>query len=165
MLQQELQYKATHDSLTKMYNRDYFEERFDFYNKQQIPMAVIVCDVNNLKCINDKYGHNVGDDLIRNTAILLKSLVDGNREFYRIGGDEFVLFIPQATADEAKKVVEEINQLEIDYNAANIIAIQMAKGYAYSPSAYGMMEKLFIKADNEMYENKKQSKEILDFSI
>lgn len=157
-LQTTLQYKANHDVLTTMYNRDFFEERFKELNMLQQEMAVIVCDVDRLKYVNDTFGHKAGDDLIRDTARLLKSLASSNTEFFRIGGDEFVIFLKGVSEQTALAWLSKINTLEQQYNQQHTIPLSISKGCAYSRSSFQMMEKLYKQADNAMYENKQKRK-------
>lgn len=92
--EEEIIYLSYHDSLTGLYNRTFFEEgkrRFDV--SRRLPMSVIMGDVNGLKLINDSFGHNAGDDLLREIGSMLKETCRAEDVIARIGGDEFVILL------------------------------------------------------------------------
>ena len=160
LLQMKLEEKAKMDSLTHMYNRSYFDDQMGMYNKLSIPIAIVVCDVNDLKSVNDRYGHKAGDDLICDVANLMKMLDNPNREFYRIGGDEFAIILPFCLPSEAQQFIDELEVLQCQYNEEYEKQLLIAKGYAYVENSYAVMENLYIRADDAMYSNKKTLKKM-----
>jgi diguanylate cyclase (GGDEF)-like protein len=161
-LQQELQYRIYHDTLTDLYNREYFELKFDEYNKQtNVPVAIIVCDLDELKYINDNYGHKEGDALIKATANLLNRFSSNTITVARIGGDEFVLLVAETTEKETDRLVQSIRK-EIgmhNENGSDVI-IKMSIGYAFNQNSKGNMAELFSQADKNMYKDKLKRKQL-----
>lgn len=94
------------DSLTGLYNRNY-TVKMDFDNESSLPCSYIVCDCNGLKKVNDKYGHDAGDQYICGAAKMLKGIVPKKSVIVRWGGDEFVIITPSCT----KKLHEQIMQM------------------------------------------------------
>ena len=73
-LQLQLEYKSTHDSLTGLYNREFFQSKMNFFNQREVPITVIVADLDELKLINDEYGHQMGDSINSRNSKLFKSI-------------------------------------------------------------------------------------------
>ncbi|GAA0308318.1 diguanylate cyclase (GGDEF)-like protein/PAS domain S-box-containing protein [Gracilibacillus halotolerans] len=160
-LQQQLEYKSTHDSLTGLFNRYYFHSKMDDYNKQDISIAVIVGDLDELKAINDKYGHQLGDQLISEAAKCLNICSEQEVTVARLGGDEFAILLPEVTVSEVEQYIRDLerNLLQVD-GELSFSSIQMSLGYEFSDSSFGVMEKLFNKADANMYRNKRKKKSL-----
>ena len=156
-LQQELEYKSTHDALTDLYNRRFFQLKMKFFNECDVPITVIVADLDELKRINDEFGHQKGDQLIREAAICLKAYEVKNMIVARIGGDEFAIIIPNASVSQVEQYLKRVNEsMQREYQNSPFSSIKMSIGYEYGHSSYGMMEHLLSKADNKMYKNKKE---------
>lgn len=161
-LQEKLQYRIYHDALTDLYNREYFELKFDEYNEQtNVPVAIIVCDLDELKYINDNYGHKQGDVLIKATANLLNKFSSNTITVARIGGDEFVLLVAETTEKETERLVQSIRK-EIDMHNENgsDVIIKMSIGYAFNQNSKGNMAELFSQADKNMYKDKLKRKQL-----
>ena len=105
---------ALEDQLTGLKNR---RGLFEFYNRNIIPMldkisvSLIICDIDHFKRVNDTYGHNAGDEILRHVAGLLseKSRVDDG--VFRWGGEEFILLLPRTNADGAFEIAERLRKL------------------------------------------------------
>lgn len=155
-----LEYLTFHDALTGLYNRNYFEEEFNKLNDSvDVPIALILCDLDNLKIVNDSLGHDNGDQMIIHVGKLLASLIDRNSFAARIGGDEFVIILKNKTFFDLKQLIitlmneiEEYNKCLIDY------AINMSIGSAYNEHSLNNMQRLFKMADTQMYLNKSARK-------
>ena len=119
-------------------------------------------DINNLKKINDTYGHYYGDILIQNGAEALKT-VWSNQSIYRVGGDEFVVLYPNAVKETVEKEIEALDKVIDERNKQNnrkALHLQMAIGMAeYDPETDKRYMDVFRRADSAMYENKKAKKE------
>lgn len=160
-LQKQLEYKVTHDILTGLYNREYFETMMNRYDHQiNVPISILVFDLDDLKKINDSYGHKVGDHLIKETAAILKSFSNSDVIASRIGGDEFAILQVNSDPAQAESLMaaieRKIDHLNNDDN--RVYKIHLSKGYAFDHSSLGKMEDLFIEADNQMYREKKYNK-------
>jgi len=160
-LQKHLEYKVTHDPLTSLYNREYFETMMDRYDHQiNSAISILVFDLDDLKKINDRYGHRVGDLLIKEMADILKSYSDDDVIASRIGGDEFAILLVNSLPTQAETFIAAI-QREIDLlnsDEGRLYKVHLSKGYAFDHSSLGKMENLFIEADNQMYREKKYNK-------
>jgi diguanylate cyclase (GGDEF)-like protein/PAS domain S-box-containing protein len=162
-LQQELEYKSTHDSLTGLYNRQYFDKLMDTYNeKLDLPISLIICDLDNLKQMNDQFGHKRGDDLLCQAAQLLGNFTSEHTTLFRIGGDEFVFLVAMPDEKEVENLVQNIEREIEKHNMNNPhLPIYVSIGYAYTNSSRGKMEQLYIKADHHMYQQKSMRKSLV----
>lgn len=162
-LQQDLEYRINHDALTEIHNREYFQTIFKKYNKQvNMPVAIILLDLDELKYTNDIYGHKAGDALIKRTANLLNQFSADNVTVARIGGDEFVILIAGQNDEETKLVLQKMLKM-IDENNENTsnIPIKISVGYAFSSNSIEQLSNLFSEADRNMYSNKTERKQLL----
>lgn len=114
--------------------------------EKYFPLAVVMCDINGLKEINDQKGHDAGDKFIVQTAQTLKS-VFGKRHVYRFGGDEFIAVLPNITHPAFQKLLE---------TAKSQLGATASLGTTISGTKDPDFESLLKAADAEMYENKKQ---------
>jgi diguanylate cyclase (GGDEF)-like protein len=157
LLQQKLEYKVSHDSLTELFNREYLETKIKLYNKyEDVSIAIVICDLDELKYMNDHYGHKMGDKLIKTTAKLLKSFSNDEVVVARIGGDEFAILLSNTNPSQIESFLEKVkNEIEIFNNHhCDVFKIKFSTGYAYNHSSLGKMEELFVDADNKMYDEK-----------
>lgn len=111
-LQERLQNESTHDSMTGLYNRRHFEDRLASTVQTAIrhgrPLSVCICDVDDFKSINDKYGHPTGDRVLRSLAAVLLSETRAGDVVARYGGDEFCILFPEVAAAHASVCAERI---------------------------------------------------------
>lgn len=159
-LQQELEYRIYHDPLTDIYNREYFEKKFEELNTYiNVPVALIVCDVDGLKYVNDHFGHRAGDELIKGVAALINQYSTEEISVARIGGDEFVIIAIYQTESQVQQLISDIRKDIEKYNAnSSVYTIKMSIGYSYAFSSMEQMEGLFSRADKKMYEDKMSRK-------
>lgn len=153
----ELKYKSTHDQLTDVKNRAGFDESLD--NAQDF--VLIAFDVNNLKYVNDTFGHDRGDVLLKTISETLSN-VFGKENVYRMGGDEFdVLLINESIIQKnLQKQLKSIDHiLEKKTKHSEDIIYQVAYGFAYSSE--GTIADVIKAADERMYEDKKEKKKSL----
>jgi diguanylate cyclase (GGDEF)-like protein len=156
-LQDELDYRMTHDSLTGIHNRDFFESNMGKYNNEiDISVALILCDLDQLKLINDNYGHKEGDKYIAEAASLLDQFATERVIVSRIGGDEYCILVINTDEAHAIYLKESILESIKHYNESGgaDLQIQMSIGYSCIQSSLGNMEQLFVDADREMYQEK-----------
>ncbi|MBO5397930.1 MAG: GGDEF domain-containing protein [Clostridia bacterium] len=151
------------DNLTGLCRREVLEERTSWYEQDYESIAILYVDVNNLKNINDDYGHDAGDEAIIGVANEIKKL----RTFYseldhfRVGGDEFVVIIKDATEERARDLGRILsNQIErIMLRTVNGQKVTAAIGFAYANNRI-RINSLMHQADDDMYRNKKRMKGI-----
>lgn len=161
-MDRELIYMSTHDGLTGLYNRIYFENLLNKYDEEkQEELGIIVCDVDGLKLVNDNLGHDFGDKLLVNAANIINIVCEGNNGIAaRIGGDEFIIIINNCLKDElelANKLLQR-NIGEFNSNSSNMY-LSISTGIAYRGKELKTMTELFKQADNHMYYHKACRKE------
>src|ERR1700690_3252872 len=152
-----LRYLGTHDVMTGLYNRAYFDEtlrRLDINRRE--PISFMVIDLNGLKAANDNLGHQAGDNLIRRAAEVIKAGLDESHLPARIGGDEFVIIMPDADTHSANEMMERIRSLVIVNNKFyRDPELSLSVGVATSQPGISL-ERVVSVADNSMYDNKAQ---------
>lgn len=152
--EKQIKYLLYRDSLTELYNRRFFEEEIKRLDtKRQLPLSIIMADVNGLKLINDSLGHEKGDELLIKTAKLLKEVVRDEDVLARQGGDEFAVLLPKTNNDEAQKIVlrikEKCRETEVDE-----ITVSVGIGAATKTESEQDINEVLKEADKEMYQNK-----------
>ncbi|MCL4528907.1 MAG: sensor domain-containing diguanylate cyclase [Chloroflexi bacterium] len=152
-----LRYLGTHDVMTGLYNRAYFEETLLQLEKDRHePISVIIADLNGLKQVNDSAGHQAGDNLIRRTAEVLKTGLEENTLVARIGGDEFVILLPGADGATASELISHLHLL-IELNNKYYREPVLSISFGAATSQPGLsLEKVISQADNTMYKDKGQ---------
>jgi len=98
-------WNSSHDSMKQMYNKRAYEEKLTGLEAEK-EIGIVYLDVDNLKRMNDTYGHEKGDDVIINAAEMIKKYLSTNITSYRVGGDEFVVLASSCARDEFDKMVE-----------------------------------------------------------
>jgi diguanylate cyclase (GGDEF)-like protein len=157
---------AEKDMLTGCYNRNaYRKDTCDWSELQGVQL--LTCDLNNLKKCNDTLGHAYGDQYIVDAAAMLKKLFSQYGKVYRIGGDEFCIVIPAERRCNIGKMLTVLTEEERIYNAnSEAIDLQIACGFAeYNPKTDFNMEDIRNRADELMYENKKELKRRSKYGI
>lgn len=120
----------------------------------------ISLDVNNLKEVNDSYGHVAGDSLIKGTAEIVDHVFGEHGTTFRIGGDEFVVFMTDITECDVYCLLEKMKEEIKAYNLSNSYHISLAMGLAnYNEGTDKSVMELIKRADGLMYSNKKAIKE------
>jgi diguanylate cyclase (GGDEF)-like protein/PAS domain S-box-containing protein len=113
-LAREMTYRATHDALTGLFNRDEFERRLQLAlasaNKEGVGHALMYIDLDRFKLVNDAGGHAAGDQLLKQIVSLIQRLVRKNDSFARLGGDEFGLLVEHCSVELAQCIAEKICQ-------------------------------------------------------
>jgi len=152
--EENIKYLSSHDSLTGLYNRMYFDCKLkEIDNKKNLPISIIFGDVNGLKLTNDIFGHTAGDTLLNKSAEILKKVCRAKDIVARVGGDEFVILMINTEAREAKQVISSIKK---EFYKEKIIAIKgsMAVGCDTKASTDINIERTMENAENKMYKDK-----------
>ena len=155
--EEKIRYMSHHDFLTELYNRTYFEEWYkEFSFADNYPVGIILSDLNNLKLINDAFGHETGDTILKAFSCILKNtLGEGKGMVARIGGDEFVVIIPKTNENKISRLA---NKLKYETKRSELpekgIQISVAVGYAVQNSPEENMDSVFRRADERMYKDK-----------
>ena len=164
-LHDRLKREASHDPLTRLFNRRLFVERLEqeIARAQQssAPFSIIFLDVDELKRINDTYGHLAGDALLREVANTLMDAVRGEDLVARYGGDEFVLLLPatasQAAASVAQRISEGIGRHRFMAGRELLEIPGVSLGIATFPDQGRTVEQLLAAADATLYQQKRKA--------
>lgn len=159
-IEKKLQYLSSHDSLTGLYNRSFFETELERAVKgRRYPVSVIVADLDGLKQVNDTHGHEAGDALIRSAAKILNCAFRSEDLVARTGGDEFVVLLLEADEQKSSVLQKRIREAEMRLNSENgavQVRLSMGSATAHMPSD---MATLISEADKRMYEDKSSHKQ------
>jgi diguanylate cyclase (GGDEF)-like protein len=144
---------ASIDYLTGVYNRRFFEGYFcKMANKKNCTLACIMIDIDGFKKINDEYGHNAGDEVLKQTAELLRKSLDTTRKagfIVRYGGDEFFMVLHTDDFAEVKKIAEQVKSFE------KCLGVSYSIGYdVYDPLRWEGFKQFMHHVDTLMYKNK-----------
>jgi diguanylate cyclase (GGDEF)-like protein/PAS domain S-box-containing protein len=152
--QEEMTYLSYHDQLTGLYNRRFYEEELKRLDvNRNLPIALIMADVNGLKLTNDAFGHQEGDQLLLSIAQILKDSCRSDEIVARIGGDEFIILLPKTTGEEAHKLVDRIYEAAAQTIKKNRI-VSVSLGWAVKNTTEENMGDVFMKAEDDMYRHK-----------
>jgi diguanylate cyclase (GGDEF)-like protein len=155
---------AYRDPLTGLWNRRYFEERLkeELGRSQRAGpgrrFSVMVLDVNNFKATNDRYGHPVGDSVLKDVGQFLVTHLRGHDVACRTGGDEFSVLLPDLSADDCGHLIDRLRAGLAAANGDRRIPISLSLGTASWPEAGDSVDALLTRADAVMYADKNQHK-------
>ena len=149
-----IEYLSYHDQLTGLYNRRYFDYAIRKLDEvSQLPLTLMMIDVNGLKLINDSFGHAAGDDLLQKVAEILTQACRKRDVVARIGGDEFVIILPNTDREAADRVLNSINtsltQRRIDSGV-----LSLSIGLGSKTDATQSLDQVYKSAEDAMYRNK-----------
>lgn len=150
----EVEYLFCYDVLTGLLNRRCFEEsRIRIDTPDNLPISVIFADINGLKMTNDIFGHGAGDALIIKSSEILKQVCRKHDVVARIGGDEFIILLPNTTEEDANKVAARIRS---EFANARVEAIKctISLGVDTKKHPDQQLEEIMTSAENAMYKDK-----------
>ena len=149
-----LLYLSTHDHLTGLYNRRYYEQQLKVLDTEEhLPLSVIMFDVNGLKLVNDSFGHDLGDVLLNKAAETIKKACREDDIIARIGGDEFVLILPKTSARDTVRIANHIKELTSKEIVSNI-ELSISFGYDTKETKSQSILEVVVNAENHMYKHK-----------
>jgi diguanylate cyclase (GGDEF)-like protein len=154
-----LEEKAGMDPLTGIANRTaYAGAKARLNMPEHLPLSVIICDINGLKPVNDTLGHIHGDKMIQMIAKIFESNCPKSGFLARIGGDEFIFLLPQTDENESGLLIKQIRK-ELKLKTSEVsYDLSSAMGTATRYSIEQDLDEVIDRADNLMYEDKKQIK-------
>lgn len=150
----QIQFLSYHDPLTCLYNRYYIEEsmiRLDVAGN--LPISVIMGDVNGLKITNDVFGHKAGDNLLQQVARLLEANCKSNDLIARWGGDEFVIFMPRTSLQEVEEAIQRIKSTHIAVDGSGLL-LSLSLGCAVKDIMEDSIWNVMRQAEEHMYHQK-----------
>jgi diguanylate cyclase (GGDEF)-like protein len=160
---------AYQDGLTDLGNRTLFNERISELNEHKLDnpaqeIGIIMFDINNLKLVNDRLGHQAGDEMLKAGAELIQKVYGEVGECFRIGGDEFVCIIKgSGILKKCEELDRSFAELMVDYNrnTTKNFHVRVASGYCVYDTSMGDRDirEIYKVADSNMYEKKKAMKE------
>jgi diguanylate cyclase (GGDEF)-like protein/PAS domain S-box-containing protein len=152
--QEQIEYLSFHDHLTGLYNRRFFDEELNRLDTpRNLPLSLLIFDVNGLKLTNDAFGHLAGDRLLKKVADTMKAICRSDDIIARIGGDEFVILLPQTDLKDGKELAKRINSsLSLEKLEAGQVSI--SSGWSVKKTIDQNMSEVFKAAENKMYQYK-----------
>ena len=153
--EEKLLYLSTHDPLTGIYNRAFFEESLSRLDRsRQNPVSIVVADVDNLKQTNDQMGHSAGDALLVRVAQVLLKTFRAEDIIARIGGDEFAVLLPNTGSDAAREALCRIQRI-LDENNQRYPELPLSISIGAACANNGASLHSVLKAaDQAMYQHK-----------
>lgn len=146
------------DGLTGVYNRNYLQYRIEEKKKNlKYPFTVIMSDCNYLKKINDEYGHEYGDIMLRTIAKTLKEELPEECVVIRMGGDEFMVLCNGVSEEKAVDLMEHIRET-LKKKSKEGLPLSLAMGSYTVENGNFSLQNVYREADRKMYENKKSSR-------
>ncbi len=154
MAEEQIYNILNHDQLTGIYNRRFYEEELRRIDTEiNLPIALVMVDVNGLKLINDAFGHQSGDLLLKKIADILSKECKSDGIVSRIGGDEFILLLPHGDAEKVNELIERINESIANEKIDNVI-LSVAIGFAIKYDITNDMRVVFKEAEDDLYRHK-----------
>ena len=157
-----LNFKASHDELTGAYNRAGFDLLLS--SLDQASTYLLMLDVDNFKAINDTYGHQTGDKVLKKLVQVLKKNFRSDDYICRLGGDEFVVFMVHSDETQRKLIKMKLEQIdqELSYAEDGLPPVSVSVGIVHGSQANDTAA-LLSKGDEAMYKSKKQGKHTFTF--
>ncbi len=163
---EKLEYFAARDPLTGLYNQRIFWELFDYEieraKRHNYKFSLFIIDLDNFKLINDIYGHNFGDQVLKEIGRILEKIFRKEDIIARYGGDEFAVILPYTGPEQAesiaKRLVKAFEEFSIEAPNGKIIKVTSSIGVAVFPDHGQDSRELFILADSMLYRAKEAGK-------
>jgi diguanylate cyclase (GGDEF)-like protein/PAS domain S-box-containing protein len=161
----QLKYQSFHDGLTGLYNRTYFEEELSRLDTaRQLPLSIIIGDVNGLKLINDAFGHAQGDKLLCKCAEVFEKCLRKEDIIARWGGDEFSILLPRTKNDTAHKLINRI-RLRCARESSKRMPLSISLGLSTKEKSSQNIEEIAREAEGNMYKDKLLERKSITGSI
>ncbi len=159
---------SSSDGLTKLYNRSYLllkiKEELNRYKRYKTTFSFIIMDIDDFKNVNDRYGHQKGDEVLRQLGILLNNSRRDLDICARYGGEEFAIILPHTDINKAKKISERIRKTIEEYFQDDL-KITISMGISNCPESSIGLKNLIKKADDALYESKTSGKNKITLGI
>lgn len=156
--EEKIWYLSFHDKLTGLYNRAFFKEELKRLNtKRRLPLSIIFCDLSGLKKVNNNFGYERGDLLLRKFAEVLRSCFRNEDVVVRWGGDEFVMILPNSDETDAENIIKRI-QRRCKKNSKRNMPMSTAIGTSTKSKSLQNIDLIVNNAEKIMNVNKKAIK-------
>lgn len=154
-----IRHQAEYDALTDLLNRGSFEKLLHIYETGDRPFAMLLVDVDTFKSVNDTYGHDVGDQILKRVAALLKKTFRSADYVCRIGGDEFAIIMVEMTTDLQHIIQEKVACIneELAQTSSNLPSVSISVGAAFTDRE-NPGESIFKDADKALYRVKENGR-------
>lgn len=145
---------ANHDSLTGIFNRRYYGLRLlELDNSEFYPLSIVVADLNGLKLINDAFGHEFGDNLLISAVDIFKYRTSEKDLVARVGGDEFIILMPNTTLSDAENAVMKMIEDSKNYSI-NAVQLSISYGLGVKINSSEDFQEIYRIAEDAMYRTK-----------
>lgn len=153
-IEKEILYLSYHDYLTGLYNRRFYEQELIRLDKQEnLPLTLLLGDVNGLKLINDTLGHLMGDELLIKTARIINQVCRKDDIVARLGGDEFIVILPKTEGTEIAEIIAKIKRLAAEEKVGGM-DVSISFGHETKKNEEEDIEEIFKRAEDDMYRHK-----------
>ena len=155
----DLEFLASHDQMTGIYNRrKFFELSIQKFKHSKKEMCAVMIDIDKFKNINDTYGHSVGDSVIKQVTKHISDNLNDEAIFGRVGGEEFAIILSNSSTESVSKEMEKIRKiiekLEVIASDGNIVKFTISLGISESNENTDSIDSLLKQADTALYEAK-----------
>jgi diguanylate cyclase (GGDEF)-like protein/PAS domain S-box-containing protein len=150
----ELKFLSFNDEMTGLYNRRFFEaELLRLDSARNLPLSIVMGDVNGLKLVNDTFGHASGDELLVKVSRALKAGARADDIIARYGGDEFIMILPRTSRMDAHRLVSRFKSL-LDQEESKSVKISVSFGVGTKISAQTSINEIIKETEDDMYQHK-----------
>ena len=155
-----LQYYATMDKLTEVYNRNYFnnlaQEKLNYCNNNNRPFTIVIADLDFFKNVNDTFGHIVGDMVLRDVIKIMRDFLGEGGVIFRYGGEEFIIILEDVSQYESYEIIENIRVkiMKYHFNYEDKLINMTCSFGLYTANSENTLEDIIKKADEALYRSK-----------
>lgn len=161
LYEQEMEFFTFRDSITGLYNRAYFQRKFsEIKLEENMPISVIVGDIDDLKHINDSFGYDSGDEVLILVSGILETVCNPQDILARIGGDEFAILCPNKNVEESQLLILKLKEKLLESKGKISFIPSMSFGFHCVSKEEETLDIALKEAENYMYKNKEHSNKI-----
>ncbi|OYD26123.1 sensor domain-containing diguanylate cyclase [Oceanimonas baumannii] len=146
------------DAMTGLLNRRGMQHMLDSYEQRQTPFALIALDIDHFKNVNDTFGHDIGDNVIKQLALIMQEQARRNDILCRSGGEEFMIFLPATDATNALEVAERLRRKVENTIMDDVGSIRISLGVSHWPGRAMTIRRALKQADIALYQAKHQGR-------